>query len=70
MLKQKIAGIFPALCPAFDLYIGGLPHNHLKGGHNTMNRTYLQDKAYYADLGHTIRLQEYEIISTNGLGEI
>mgnify|MGYP000754939534 CR=1 FL=1 len=35
-----------------------------------MNRTYLQDKAYNADLGHAIRLQELEIISTNGLGEI
>ncbi len=35
-----------------------------------MNRTYLQDKAYYADLGHAIRLREYETISTNGLGEI
>ena len=35
-----------------------------------MNRTYLQDKVYYADLGHAIRLQEFEIISTNGLGKI
>ena len=35
-----------------------------------MNRTYLQDKAYNADLGYAIRLQEFEIISTNGLGEI
>lgn len=35
-----------------------------------MNRTYLQDKAYNADLGHAISLQEFEIISTNGLGEI
>lgn len=35
-----------------------------------MNRTYLQDKAYHADFGHAIRLQEFEIISTNGLGEI
>lgn len=35
-----------------------------------MDRTYLQDKAYNADLGHAIRLQKYEIISTNGLGEI
>ncbi len=35
-----------------------------------MNRTYLQDKAYNADLGHAICLQEFEIISTNGLGEI
>lgn len=35
-----------------------------------MNRTYLQEKAYNADLGHAIRLQKYEIISMNGLGEI
>lgn len=34
-----------------------------------MNRTHLQNKAYYADLGHAIRLQKFEIISTNGLGE-
>lgn len=34
-----------------------------------MNRTYLQDKAYYANLGCAIRLQEFAIISTNGLGE-
>lgn len=35
-----------------------------------MNRTYLQDKAYNADLGHAIRLREYEIISENALGEM
>lgn len=35
-----------------------------------MNRTYLQDKAYYADSERAIRLQKYEIISANGLGEI
>lgn len=35
-----------------------------------MNCTYLQDEAYYADLERAIRLQEFEIISTNGFGEI
>lgn len=35
-----------------------------------MNRTYLQDKEYNADLGHAIRLYEFEIISANGLGEM
>ena len=35
-----------------------------------MNRTYLQDRAYNANLRHAIRLQKFEIISMNGLGEI
>lgn len=35
-----------------------------------MNCTYLQDKAYNTGLGHAIRLQKFEIISTNGLGEM